>query len=578
MNYYSDAVMDIARRFLNSNALRPVFSDLEKQTLTPFFTNNRSRVFFVHTLPEAVVDVLMSMYSRMKNPRGIRGVFVDSFLPLFLASTLKETGRRFEGSPEKYLAHYKVTSLEKFVAGSKEARQALSTFLDSIHVDPKYIMKLSAAPRVKKFLSLYLDKYGHNSIARMAKLSLCLENISILAAKSLEWTRPGTGYIELSTRFVDMSMKSLYPIWKILAEYGVSEKVARGVVEREFKLYQHFLGENFNGLFPSFLRERYRPYFPDERDLETGVIGESCDVLGNFLPCATLTSVGVAMSGEAYPEVLKHLVLDNTPENLILVEMILEEAKKIGGDQFSRHYEPTEWKKEFWKYLLTEKFYPNWGLRVPGVYYRKGGLVSNREAEIILVSSFCLQNDNLGSFSDVLDYLRKIPRGEYDKLPNHFEVISGSFNGVMSFRGWRDLQRQQLCTHYRTRIDPRLGFYLYDKPAPENFFQACRVVEVESCDLYDQMRSNGVPSELMEYPMPLGNLVGFQIGANLTEMEFCTWQRSKYGVNHEVRQIFLGIERELRGEYPWWKELSRADMTPAYIFARTKEGVPLPKN
>ena len=75
--------------------------------------------------------------------------------------------------------------------------------------------------------------------------------------------------------------------------------------------------------------------------------------------------------------------------------------------------------------------------------------------------------------------------------------------------------------------------------------------------------------------MSMGNMIGFQVGGNLLQWEFVGWQRTKFSVNHEVRQIVLGAERLLREAYPWWKNLSRADMTPGYVFARTAKGIPI---
>jgi len=49
-------------------------------------------------------------------------------------------------------------------------------------------------------------------------------------------------------------------------------------------------------------------------------------------------------------------------------------------------------------------------------------------------------------------------------------------------------------------------------------------------------------------------------------------------VNDEVRQQFLGFEHTLRAAYPWWERLSRADLTPHYIFARGSTPVTLPIN
>lgn len=580
----NEKILMHAIQFLNSYAYRPVFTHLEKEILRPFFTNTDERVFFIHSLPEAVVDVLLSMYSRIKNPRGLRGVFVDSFLPLFLGSTLHENQYIYEGETERFLKDKKITSLEAFVNHSEETKDALRKFSSAFQIDPDYITKFAQAPKVKKFLNLNLDKYGHNSIARVTKLSLCVENISLLAAKSIEWGRAGTGYIELSTRYVDMSGKDSYPIEEEIACYGIDPKEVHEVITHSFDLYKTWQGEKFTGPFPQFLRGKYGHIFHDKKDLEQGVIGETCDVLGNFLPCATLTSVGVAISGEALPELLKHLLLENTPENFVLTHLIAKEAKKLGGDQFIRHFEPSEWKRASWEYLDSHSFGFIPQLNALGrSQITSSLLIRNEEAKRILYWSFRRQPHfaHCWNFNYTLTKLLEIPRGEFDKLPNHFEKVTADFSGIMSFRSWRDLQRQQYCAHYRTYVTPDLGFYHYNKPAPEEFFDACKKLWQRNIALSRVMKEHGVPPELAQYPLAIGNLIGFSITGNLAQMEFCNWQRTKFSVNHEVRQIFTAMETLLREVYPWWgsasaiAKVSRADLTPAYIFARTKEGIPL---
>lgn len=578
-----------ARDFLQDPSLRPHFTELEKSALLPFFTSTDSRVYFIHSLPETVTDVLLSMFSRIKNQRGLRGVFVDSFLPLFLASGLPEIEKEFGGNIEKFLLHYKIDSLYKFISFSQDALGTFVRFQKAISVDPEYIAEFSTAPKVQRFLGMYLDRYGHNSIARMAKLSLCLENVSCLAEKSVEWSRMGIGYTEegfpyynsagyvaLSTRYVDMSGKETYPIEKELAHYGVDSDFVRSVIQSSFDYYRTLQGEKFSGLFPDFLREHYRN-FSTEKGFESGVVGETCDVLGNFLPCATLTSLGIAASGEAFAGILQHLLLDETTENMAIVELILAEARKIGGDQFSRHFEPTEWKRASWEYLSPHNFglTPIGRLRASNLTNEI--LPNNEYAKRILYNGFRKQIgfSNCQNFHSTLELLKQIPHGEFDKLPNHFEKIAADFSGIMSFRSWRDLQRQQLCTHYRTHVTPYLGFYSYDKPAPQKFFSACLDVWLKNVELYHEMKRRSVPPALMQYPLAMGNMIGFDIAANLAEMEFCIWQRSKFSVNHEVRQIFLKMHHALAEQYPWWSDISRAETTPAYIFARTERGIPL---
>jgi len=567
MHTYPESALAHARSFIAT----PVYSftALEKELCAPFFTNTDKKVYLMHTLPQSIGTALLSMFSRMKNPRGLRGIFADNFMPEMLASMLKETTEKFGGDGAQFLKHYGIASFDAFVTHSTETKKAWEAFRDAVRVDTKFLEELTHAEKIMRFMKRWLDAYGHNSIARMGAVWICFEQISALAAKSLEWGRPGAGYIELSTRYVDMSKRGYYPIHKELAAYGVDEKRVQDVMDAAFSLYTNLEGEKFTGPFPQFLRKQYGALFAgNEKDLESGVIGETCDVLGNFLPSATQTSVGVNVSGEGLQELIKHLILDNTPENIALVGEILVEAKKTGVDQFIRHTEATPWKEESWKYLSTAPFEGN---DVSLVMDSTGGA----EETICRAFSRKIGYEHRTTFDEVVGKLLETPRGEYDKLPNEFELASASFAGKITFRGWRDVQRQGFCTHLRTYVTPLLGFYRYDKQAPAALTEAFAKIHAANLALYTEMGKKGVPDELMQYPLSLGNMIGFLLASNMLEIEFCNWQRSKFSVNHEVRQIFLAMEQHMRAAYPWWEKLSRANTTPAYVFARGNTGIPL---
>lgn len=604
------ALKEVAAGFLRQRLY--VFTPLEEEALKPFFTNLDRRVCFMHNLPLTLGDVLLAMYSRIKNNRGIRGLFADQFLPQLLANFLEEVEKDFGGDAAKFLREKNIKNLDQFAYHSLAARNELRRFISAFspryfhglianlaegrgpaeetlkglgavlqEIEPKedYLRRLTSSKRVKNFLTTFLDTYGHNSIARMAGgIWICFEKISLHAAKSLEWNRPGSGFIELSTRYVDMHGTDRYPVENELELYGGSElaKLAASTQEESFKIYRELQGEKWDGPFPKFLREKWGYLVPDARDLENGVIGETCDVLGNFLPLSTLTSVGVAVSGEAFPELIRHLILDGTPENLVLVDMLMEEAPALGYDQFLRHAEPSEWQRRTWDHLDLEVM--SLPKHFPGQPIIQTDLPANGSAEDILHRGFENQREfeEAVDFQDVVDKLVSIPRGPYDKLPRHFESVTGRFVGSVSFRSWRDIQRQGFSTHHRTLLTPRLGFYSYDKPAPEELAIARKMAMNSGFGLWRAMQESGVPKLLRQYPLAIGHLINLSFGANFRQLEFCSWQRTKFSVNHEVRRVFLGMERAMRKKYRWWEKLSRADTTPAYVFARTKEGIPLP--
>src|SRR3989344_8806526 len=537
------------------------FTPDEEMALKPFFTNLDKRVFFIHSLPSNVLATLASMYSRLKNRRGIRGVFVDSFLPGILVGSI-ELGEDMD--LEVFLKQHGIKKLNDFLNYSSEARTKFEWFI-TCAPDEKYLKLLTDSKKAKKFLNMYLDQYGHNSIARMGTVWLCFEQISILAAKSLEWTRPGAGYVELSTRFVNREEAGTYPIEKELARLGYDGSHVLDNLKKPLKYYSELQGENLQGPFPSFLREKWGDLIAKNGGkVELGVAGETFDVLGNLLPAATLTSVAIAVSGESLPSVLKHLILDDTAEGSVLVELVIQEASKIGADQFIRHYQPSPAEISGWDYLITRS--------IRGIVAFEN-CPSSRLAKNILWEAFSLSKSDLSDIPtkdrdmrDIATMLFRGGRKDYDKLPREFELITVPFLGQMSFRCWRDLHRQGFSTHCRTLLKPNLGFYRYDKPRPSELDECFNEVEKQSRTFYYELM--GVPSRVTQYVLPMGFKVGFIYSANFRQHEFCNWQRTKPSVNHEVRKVFLLIEHELRFIYDWWPIFSRADMTNGYVFAR----------
>ncbi len=558
---YPQKVIELAREFLNS-PLGYSWSQLELRILECFFSNANNRVFLVRNLPPNVQATLFSMFSRLKNKRGIRGVFVDQFLPQLLAAELNEVREKFDGDELAFLRSNNIKSIDEFYSYSSQASQIVEMFINGIKQDEKVIAMLNQSEKARKFLRIWLDKYGHSSIARMATIWFGFEQISILAVKSLAWARPGVAQIGLSTRYVDFGSSTVYPIAEELEIFGADSKKIREVIDLSFSRYKELLG-----LFPEFLRKYWsnNEYFlQNPKELETGIVGETFDVLGNLLPASTLTSVGFSVSGEALPSVLKHLLLDNTPENIALAELIINEASKNAADQFIRHYQPTQWDKMTRNYLEISYF--EWLLKSKAYQAPFAILKSDPK------DPYTFSEQLLGILAENIS---EFPRGEYDKLPREFEIISLPFVGVMSFRSWRDLQRQSLSTHLRTYLTTRLGFYHYDKPAPSELDLFFNQVYSANRKLEAELEALRVPVQLRQYVLALGNNVGFLMSSNLRQWEFCNWQRTKWSANHEVRQVFLCIERALRERYPWWKLISRSDLNNAYIFARGKKGVPL---
>ncbi len=562
-----------ARTFLTA-PLPYSFTDLEGSIIDCFFTNRTKRVAFLKNLPETAVTALLSMYSRMTNSRGARGIFVDSWIPSTLSTGLTEVieNEKWSENPLSFLAEKKITCLQEFIDYSTEAAELVGAFLTAFQIPKSLWASIASSIRARRFISVWLDKYGHNSIARMGVIHFLVEGVSILTAKSIEWTRPGAGYVELSSRYVNLANALLYPIWE---EWDISEETSlwiQDVVASYFTKYREMQGSatnNYNdGYFGPFLRETYGHGFEKSSELDMAVFGELCDVGGNFLPNCTCTSLGVTCSGESFPSILRHLILDGTAENLVLVELLLEESALVGADQFARHYEPTPANVIAWNYLDTPCF-SGYGHTTVTSVHAEGSI------ETTLLNSFGLWAEPPGSLEEAHSLLFSAGRGEYDKLPREFEVVTVAYKGVISYRGWRDLHRMGMSTHKRTLATPDIGFYWYDKPAPGELHDALMGVADASRDLYEKLLQAGIDTTSLQYILPMGWLVGYMYAANLRQQDFVAFQRGKPDVNHEVRQKVLEMHVATVAIFPEWEMFSRGDRTPAYAFARGNPKIPL---
>lgn len=547
--------LDFARNHVN----RPVpysFSAYEKMVLDKFCSNTSRHVFVLENLPSNVRASLLAMYSRMKNERGLRGVLVDILVTTFLASHLPQVAEDYQGDTTKFLKDRGIGGLDEFVSSSGKATELLSDFLAGCAGNANYIKHFANGERTRKFLSTWLDQYGHNSIARLGEVVVCCEEVSILAAKALEHPRVGAGFIELSTRYVDMTKASWYDIGGEIVAGG---EVALQI-EDTFRMYAHvYLSQMEN--YSTFLHELYG-------DASDGAIfGEVCDVMANALPAATNTSVGCVVSGEAVRSLIKCLVLEGLPETTALAETIKRELEGSGLGQFARHIDPTEFEVANTHYLSLDAF----------IGEGNRPLSWNAEEQVSAVlDAFRMWKGPNASFADWILEQEQNPREKHDKLPPMFENVLARFKYVTTFRTWREIQRHVMSQNERTLLTPSLGFFKHTKPISDELKLEFERVEGVAKLMHSSYVAEGAVSlNTLQYILPMGFNVGATHTSNLRQLEFLCWQRSGFNVNHEARQVALGFDAEVLEKLPWWKSISRTDRTPKYRFAREKVGIPI---
>ncbi len=562
----SDNNMEIARAFCNEQ-LPYQWTNLEKELLSRFVTNTNGRVALMHNLPSNVMAAIIARFSRLKNERGVRGCLIE-FLVAFLQAV------------------FELPDSEKLLDGvtNSVGIEKIQLMIGRVSADPQWLQQFANAERIKKLLDQFLTGYGHNSIARAGTVCVIFEQISILAAERIVDGRAGSGYIELSTRFVDMGKKASYPIALELELYGIPKAAIEASDNLSFECYKRWtdpknplqaaLWDRFGGLFETeFGAEAATGHF------QYGCFGDMCDLAGNFLPASTCTSVGVVLSGEALQSLMKHLIGSGISECVALAECIITEAENTGVDQFIRHFMPTELEADGVRLYLPHHFHllmPQMASAVLHEKYREGVIQDENRLARQLRLTLRPEEKKALTLEDLLE-LRGCTQAKERKERRQtrpFELIHFSFDAKISFRTFRDIHRHVIvdCMQ-RTAVTPDLGFFQDTKFRPDSndLNNDFKRVHQANQDLHERMKSSGVPLTLAQYPLALGNNVAFTAGWNLRQHSFMEMQRTKPDVHPEARSLVLALSEELRKRYPWWASVSLADMTRHYLFARAKK-------
>jgi thymidylate synthase ThyX len=255
------------------------FTPEERRRLEPHFTNLDRPVFALVNLPETVKGALFARYSRY--PGTLRRLFLDEF-----AESLPELPATFEGS---------------------EGRRAAELY-------------------ERVFL-----EYGDDSVAQLGGAHVAVEWCSNVATKILQRPRLAA-YLEQSTRYIayDRPMSDAGG-WRYLRDERLGPGYVRAM-DRLFELYSDSLAR-----VRAWVEGTFPPAAPGaEAAHRRAVNAKALDLVRGMLPAASLSHMGIFASGQAYEQLILHLLAHPLPEARSYGEMILEELEKVMPSFLSR--------------------------------------------------------------------------------------------------------------------------------------------------------------------------------------------------------------------------------------------------
>jgi thymidylate synthase ThyX len=485
------------------------FSEDEQLVLNHFFTNLDKPVFFVKNMHPEVWALMQARYSRAKE--GLR----ESFLTL-----LKE-------DPENF----------------KTLAEALKSTANQIKMD-------KAVDKAIQFMEKWVLGYGHSSVAEGAMVGAGLEGISILATKVIEDNRLAS-YIEKSTRYVKFDRDSFY-IDPALRESKYGKEVEDLVLD----------------LFDTYtkLNEPVLEYVKRAAPLKEGksaaaweraCAARAFDSIRYILPACTRTSIGWTLNARVLAHAIKKMLSHELSEMRELGNLLKEDGKKV-LPSLLKYAEENKYLSETEK-DMTE-IVKKHGLSERDHEGNSVRLVEHPQNIDDMLVAAILYRYVHAPYHKIMERVRNMPLSEKEEIFDRYQGKMGEFDWPMrelehayftwdilvDYGAFRDLQRQRICTQTNQLLTTYEG---YDTP-PD-------IVEAGVKDEYDRiMRKAAALFEklhkehplLAQYIVPLAFRKRYLMTANLREMHHIIKLRSTpqghFSYRNVVREMFVILKKK----------------------------------
>jgi len=489
------------------------FTEDERATLTPFFSDLDGPVFALTNMPEAVKGAMFARYSR--TTKSLRRLFLDEFAQDIVAGDHGPT-----------------------VASTKAAGLYERIFVE----------------------------YGDDSVAQLGGVHLACEQASQLLAKALEWGRLAA-YLEQSTRYMRYDDRP-GGAWRATVP---SELEGTPLAER----YDACLDELF-GIYgrlyepiDAYWRARI-PQGPGDSDFiyRQSIMAKTCDTLRVLLPAGTRSNLGIYASGQSYEQLLMRVAVHPLAEMRAYGDLMMTELRKVipeflkrvdvaeRGVAWGAYWKDVRERTEELAAKLVGDVSPDPRPMVNLVDHDPDGELKVTAA--VLYAASRLPDDQL---SDVVRGLTTEERAEIlatsigergnrrHKPGRAWERTGYRFDVVCDYGAFRDLQRHRPLTIEWQRLTPELG---YD--VPEAVTEAGLAGEWEramtvSRETWEAIEAAGLP-DVAQYAVSMAYRIRFVMQMTAREAMHLTELRSQPTGHPVYRQVAQAMHEAIAGVHP----------------------------
>jgi hypothetical protein len=156
-------------------------------------------------------------------------------------------------------------------------------------------------------------------------------------------------------------------------------------------------------------------------------------------------------------------------------------------------------------------------------------------------------------------------RGRHEAVPRGFEASTMTFELMLDYGAWRDLQRHRMLTSAAQRLTCRLGFDTPFELVDLGFGDPYQSALIAARDAWEALEADH-PLEA-QYAVPLGYRLRALWTLNLRELFHVIELRSARQGHQSYRRMAQGLYRTAVTVHPWLKGLIRVDLND-YPLAR----------
>ena len=373
----------------------------------------------------------------------------------------------------------------------------------------------------RKFHEKWVVGYGHSSVAEHAVISLAIENISILATKVLEDNRLAS-YTEKSSRYQVFDKENYF-------KPELSEKAS--------KIYEetcNFILDVYSELIPQLI-EFFKKKFPDEKDIE--IKNKALDCARYLLPVSVTTNLGMTVNARNLEYGIIKLLTHPLKEMQNIGNEIKEAALKI-TPTLLKHIKYNEYLGETTKEMekIANKI-------------ENGG---NNNKEVILVEYDSDAEDKLvvsllyrfskSPYKEIKEKVKTMSKeekekiidealkrlGKFDRPLRELEHIYYTFDILMDYGGFRDVQRHRIATQTNQEFTIEHGYDIPDEIIEAGFKQQFEECMNKATEAYKEISKEFLKEA--QYLIPLAFKKRLLFTCNLRELfHFIKLRSTKQG-------------------------------------------------